>query len=104
MRNRLLVLAVVLAAACGAKKEGKSFETVKVERGKLVARVTATGTLSALVTVLVGSQVSGRVQSVLVDFNSEVKKGQLLARIDPALFDAALEQGKANLAVAQANA
>jgi HlyD family secretion protein len=63
--------------------------------------VTATGTLSALVTVQVGSQVSGRVQQLFVDFNSPVHKGQLIAKIDPQLFQAALEQARANYAAAE---
>jgi HlyD family secretion protein len=65
--------------------------------------VTATGTLSALVTVQVGSQVSGRLQQINVDFNSEVKKGDVIARIDPQLFEASLQQARANLVAAQGN-
>lgn len=72
------------------------FETVKLDRGAILSKVTATGTLSALVTVQVGSQVSGRLQQILVDFNAPVRKGQVLAKLDPQLFDAALEQAKAN--------
>ncbi len=87
----------------GSKKPGVHYETQKVERGRLVARVTATGTLSALVTVQVGAQVSGRINEIKVDFNSPVKKGQVIARIDPQLFVAAIEQTKANLLAAQAN-
>lgn len=74
-----------------------------MDRGRIVARVTATGTLSALVTVQVGSQVSGRIQQLLVDYNSPVKKGQLIAKIDPQLFQAALEQARANFAAAEGN-
>src|SRR5215510_8566438 len=86
--------------------DGKSpfhYETVKVEKGRIVAKVTATGTLSALVTVQVGSQVSGRIQQLFVDFNSPVKKGQLIAKIDPQLFEAAVEQARANAMAAQGN-
>jgi HlyD family secretion protein len=78
-------------------------ETAKLERGKIVAKVTATGTLSALVTVQVGSQVSGRIAELHADFNSTVKKGQLIARIDPQLFQATVEQQRANLVAAQGN-
>ena len=77
------------------------YETVKAERGRIVARVTASGTLSALVTVQVGTQVSGRIQNLYVDFNSPVRKGQILAKIDPQFFRAEVEQAKANLAAAQ---
>src|SRR4051812_4945397 len=78
-------------------------ETVKVDRGRIVARATATGTLSAMVTVQVGSQVSGRLQQIHVDFGSPVKKGQVIARIDPALFQAAEQQARANRAAAAGN-
>jgi len=74
-----------------------------LDRGDVVAKVTATGTLSALVTVQVGSQVSGRIAELHVDFNDEVKKGQVLARLDPQLFEAALAQARANDEAARAN-
>ena len=82
-------------------KPAVQWETTAVDRGRVVARVTATGVLSALVTVQVGSQVSGRIQQLFVDFNSPVKKGQVIAKIDPQLFQAALEQARANYAAAQ---
>jgi HlyD family secretion protein len=59
-----------------------TFDTVTADRGPIVAKVTASGTLSALVTVQVGSQVSGRMQQLLVDFNSSVRQGQVLAKLD----------------------
>jgi HlyD family secretion protein len=77
-------------------KGGPKYETVVVERGDITAKVTATGTLSALVTVQVGTQVSGRIKEILVDFNSPVKKGQVIARLEPALFQAAVESARAN--------
>jgi len=77
--------------------------TAKVDAGRITAKVTATGTLSALVTVQVGSQVSGRLSDIRVDYNSPVKKGQVVARIDPELFTAAAEQARANLLAAQSN-
>src|SRR5262249_60736957 len=87
----------------GTGKPPLRYETAQVERGRITAKVTATGTLSALVTVQVGSQVSGRVQQIFVDFNSPVKKGQLIAKIDPQLFEAAVEQSRANYVAAQGN-
>ena len=88
----------------GAKKQPPTtFETARVERGRISARVTATGTLSALVTVQVGSVVSGRIASLHADFNSRVKKGQVIARIDPQLFRATVEQARANHAAALGN-
>ncbi len=82
------------------KKPPPQFETAKATRGHLVAKVTATGTLSALVTVQVGAQVSGRISVLHADWNSEVKKDQLIAEIDPELFKAAVLQAQANLAQA----
>src|SRR5712664_4695401 len=79
------------------------FDTVPVQRGKLVAKVTATGTLSALVTVQVGTQVSGRIAQLKVDFNSPVKKGDLIAKIDPQMFEASVEQARANYLEAKGN-
>ncbi|HVE83056.1 MAG TPA: efflux RND transporter periplasmic adaptor subunit [Myxococcales bacterium] len=95
------LVVALLAAGCGQKTAELKFETATVDRGRIVSRVTATGTLSALVTVQVGSQVSGRVAELFVDFNSQVTKGQVIARIDPQLFEAALEQAKANAVAAQ---
>lgn len=84
-----------------SRKPVVQYETVKVERGSIVSRVTATGTLSALVTVQVGSQVSGRIKALYADFNSPVTKGMLLAKIDPQLFQANLAQANANLTAAR---
>jgi HlyD family secretion protein len=78
------------------------YETTAVDRGQVVARITATGTLSALVTVQVGSQVSGRIKELRVDFNDRVTKGQVLAQLDPQMFEASLAQAQANYDAAQA--
>jgi HlyD family secretion protein len=77
--------------------------TVEVTRGSLVQSVSATGSLEAVTTVNVGTQVSGTVQSLYADFNDLVRKGQVLARLDPSLFAARLEQARANLLSARAN-
>lgn len=79
-----------------------AYNTVETDRGDIALRVAATGKLSALVTVDVGSQVSGRIQSLAVDFNDRVHAGQVIARIDPALFEAAVHRAEANLSVAEA--
>jgi HlyD family secretion protein len=79
------------------------YRTEKVARGDIEATVTATGTVNAVTTVLVGTQVSGTIKKIYVDFNSHVKKGQLIALIDPATFEAQVEQQKANLYAAKAN-
>jgi HlyD family secretion protein len=106
-----IVVAVVLIGVLAAggwfflqnKGNGPQFRTEKVTRGDLHAAVTATGTVSAVTTVLVGTQVSGTIKELLVDFNSPVKQGQLLAQIDPALSEAKVAQAKANLQAAEAN-
>ncbi len=99
----VVVAAGVWLARPKAADPAASFETVAVQRRDVESRATATGTVSALVTVQVGSQVSGRIQEILVDFNSPVKKGQVIARIDPQLLQAAVERARANLTAARAN-
>jgi len=79
------------------------FVTVQADRGPITAKVTASGTLSALVTVDVGSQVSGRIREILVDYNAAVKKGQVIARLDPQLLNATQEQARANYHAAVAD-
>jgi HlyD family secretion protein len=102
----ILVVTMLGGAGFGArqalanKKPVVDYQTAAVEQGAVAARVTATGTLSALVTVQVGSQVSGRVKELNANFNSTVKKGDVLAVIDPELFQASLEQAQANVAAA----
>ena len=88
--------AVVAYTMNGSREKPAAYVTVAADRGNIIGKVTATGTLSALVTVQVGTQVSGRLKELFVDFNSPVKKGQVLAKIDPELFEAALAQAKAN--------
>jgi HlyD family secretion protein len=78
-------------------EQAPKFRTQKVERGDVVSSVAATGTLSAVTTVKVGSEVSGIVSRLLVDFNSEVRKGQLLAELDPTTFQAQVDQRRADL-------
>ncbi len=108
-RSLIVVGAIVLVAAVAFffwRRRGPPelrFDTAAVQRGRLIARVTATGTLSALVTVQVGSQVSGRIAKLNVDFNSPVKKGDLIAKIDPQLFEAAVESARANYLEAKGN-
>jgi HlyD family secretion protein len=96
------VVAVLAALACSGKS-APTYETAKVDKGRIAPKVTATGIASATVTVQVGSQVSGRVAGLYADFNSSVDAGMVIARIDPQLFDAALEQARANYMAAQGN-
>ncbi|MCX8005729.1 MAG: biotin/lipoyl-binding protein, partial [Burkholderiaceae bacterium] len=87
----LLVLAAVGAALYWwqgrGERDAPRYRFGKVERGPLVATVSATGTLNPVTSVQVGTQVSGQIKELLVDFNSPVKRGQLIARIDPETFE-----------------
>jgi HlyD family secretion protein len=87
----------------GRNGSNQKFRTVKVERGEISFVVTATGTINPVVNVLVGSQVSGTIKALYADFNSRVKEGQVIAQIDPAIFQAQVDQAKANVLNAQAN-
>lgn len=78
------------------------FTTVPIDRGIIRSTVTATGTLEAVRTVQVGSQVSGSIATLHADFNSVVRKGQVIAQIDPAMYQAQVEQARANLDAARA--
>lgn len=104
MKKALIGAVIVAAVVAGSvlilskdKKSGPKFRKEKVTRGDVVATVTATGTLSAVTTVKVGSQVSGIIASLHADFNSEVKKGQLLAGLDPTPFQTSVDQRRADL-------
>lgn len=102
----VLILSVigVLVHRLAFAKETTTYRFATIERGNLQSTVSATGTLNAVTTVSVGTQVSGQVSELLVDFNDHVKKGQLLARIDPTLAMQAVTDAQANLEKAQAQA
>jgi HlyD family secretion protein len=87
----------------GKSGSNQKFRLAKVERGDIAFVVTATGTINPVITVLVGSQVSGTIKALYADYNSVVKEGQVIAQIDPALFDAQVEQGRASVLNTQAN-
>src|SRR5262252_10933770 len=100
------VLLVAIGALTAFKLEsGKApqYFTEQVQRGDIQNVVQATGTINAVTTVQVGSQVSGTIQTLFADFNSHVTKNQIVARIEPSLFQGAVLQAKADLADAQAN-
>jgi HlyD family secretion protein len=101
----IIVIALAAAAFFLFRNKGNDikFGTEKVVKGQIVMTVTATGTVNAVTTVLVGTQVSGTIKNLYADFNSPVKKGQIIAQIDPATFQAQVEQAKANLLAAKAN-
>ncbi len=106
MKKALIWMAVVVAVAVaalvllrdGGEAGPEQFRTEAVDRGDVIMTVTATGTLSAVTTVQVGSQVSGIIARLHADFNSPVRKGQLLAELDPTPFEARVEQRRADLA------
>jgi HlyD family secretion protein len=85
------------------QEDSVSFRTASVERGPIISAVSTSGTLNAVITVQVGSQVSGQIKELLADFNSEVMAGQVIARINPESFEAKVRQARAELDVARAN-
>lgn len=86
-----------------ARGTQEAWRTVPVERGDIRVVISATGTLSATSTVVIGSQISGQVIDVMVDFNDQVSQGQVLATIDPSTYQAQIEQGNAQIASARAS-
>ncbi|MCW7538258.1 efflux RND transporter periplasmic adaptor subunit [Aquabacterium sp. A7-Y] len=108
-RAVVLVGVLGLAAAAagfwgwkGGRDAADSYRSAPVERGSLQASVSAAGTVTAVSQVQVGSQVSGQILEVLADFNSEVRKGQLIARLDPQSFEYRVQQAQADLEAARA--
>jgi HlyD family secretion protein len=108
IRNVVLAIAMPLGAIGfwyyhrAEAREAPAYRFATVERGSLRSTVSATGALSAVRTVQVGTQVSGQLAAIYVDFNDRVKKGQLLARIDPTLQEQGVQDAQAQLAKAQA--
>ncbi len=109
IKNKMIVQRYVTLVATlgiilfGCKGDGPAYRTEPVTRGGIEQAVTATGTVNAVTTVQVGTQVSGTIRTLFVDFNSRVKKGQLIAQIDPSTFESQVQQAQANLLSAQAN-
>lgn len=106
-----LVAAIVIAVVGGglyfyrqreAVASASAYRTATVERGDIRVAISSTGTLSAISTVTVGSQISGQVTQVLADYNDKVRKGQVIARIDPKTYEAQIAEGNAQIANAQA--
>ncbi|MBN1365790.1 MAG: efflux RND transporter periplasmic adaptor subunit [Syntrophaceae bacterium] len=110
MKKKIIVIVIVAVAIIAGvffyfKSNGKNaaYKTEKISRGEIKSIVTATGTVNAVTTVSVGTQVSGTIKKLFVDFNSLVKKGQLLAQIDSSTFQGQVDQATANLLSAKAN-
>src|SRR5207248_7250098 len=107
-RRNLVVAAIVLLIAAFflfsqfGRSNAAQFQAAMVARGPITQAVTATGTLNPVVNVQVGSQVSGNIQKLFADFNSKVKAGDIVAQIDPVLFQATVTQAEGDLASAQA--
>ena len=99
----LIIIAAGVFALFRDKEPEIKFRTINVSKGDIREIVTASGTVNAVTTVLVGTQVSGTIKHIYVDFNSQVKKDQLIVQIDPAIFEAQVEQARANLLSARAN-
>src|SRR5918999_6157244 len=104
----LLIVLVAIGAGAGAyymRRSGPEpqVSTAQLTRGDIVDAVAATGTLEAVETVDVGTQVSGVLKELYADFNSIVRKGQVIARLDPSLFETHIEQARANLVRAEAD-
>src|SRR5436309_5648738 len=107
-RRNLIISAIVLLIAAFflfsrlGRSNAAQFQTTAVTRGPITQTVTATGTLNPVVNVQVGSQVSGNIQKLFADFNSKVKAGDVVAQIDPVLFQATVTQAEGYLANAEA--
>lgn len=101
--STLLLASLSLLSACSAPETDARFETAVVDRGNISDIVPAIGTIRPAASVEVGAEISGRVAEILVDFDDPVREGQLLARLDPGPWEAALEREESALAVARAD-
>lgn len=97
----LIIMAFFLFIFKGNGQEDK-YKTAVVDRGDILEKITATGTINPVITVRVGSQVSGRITKIYADFNSQVKKGQVIAQLETDIYQAKVKQADANLNLAQA--
>ena len=97
----VLIVAASLIYGCSGQ-DSDTYITQKLEKGKIIQKITASGIINPISTINIGTQVSGTISEILVDYNSLVKKGQLLAQIDPALFEATVAQRQAALDIAKA--
>jgi HlyD family secretion protein len=98
-----LIALLALSGCLRANHKGLAYEYTTVARGAVLQHVTASGSLSAVVSVDVGSQVSGKITHLYVDYNSPVHKGQLVAEVDPTVYEAQLQQAEGDLASARAD-
>lgn len=108
--KKFIILLLLIGAGVGGwfyfrkgKSDAPQYQTAGVQRGDLTQAVTATGTLNPVLNVQVGSQISGNIQKLFADFNSEVKKGDVVAQLDPATYQATVNQAEGELATSQAS-
>src|SRR5688572_1437097 len=109
--GKWIALVVLAAAVAGGiawynkrpKENGPDYKTAPITRGDIAQMVTANGQLSPVKNVQVGSQISGIINEIKVDFNSRVKEGEVIAQIDPSMYQRSVEQAEAELANAQAS-
>ena len=92
-----VLMTLIVFASCSAKTVKQAYETVPVEPSSITNTITATGTVEPIKQVEVGTQVSGIIAKIYVDYNSEVKAGQLIAEVDRSVLETELESSKANL-------
>ena len=102
---KIIIAAALIGGAASwyfkAEEQSGSYLTQKLEKGDITEKITASGTINPISTINIGTQVSGTISEIYVDYNSKVKKDQLLAQIDPALFEATVGQRRAALNVCQ---
>ena len=99
----ITVLILLLGIKQVAGKKSVSYKSVPVKKRTIIESVEASGTINPVQTVDIGTQVSGTIKEIYVDYNSQVKKGDLLAQIDPALFQAQVDKARSDLNAAKAN-
>lgn len=107
MKNKIIIISAIviilgiISIAIAKIERGPKYLTSKIEKKEIIQTVEASGTINPVKTVSIGSQVSGMIKEIYVDFNSKVKKGQLLAEIDPSLFQAQVDKARGDLNAAR---
>ncbi len=100
----LLLIVILAVFFLRSSNKGEKYQTIEVDRGDIVEKITATGTINPVITVRVGSQVSGRIAAIFADFNSEVKEGQVIAQLETDIYQTRVEQADASFLLAEAQA
>ena len=100
----LLIIVVIAVYTLRKEKQQEKYETAVIDRGDIIEKITATGTINPVNSVKVGSQVSGRIIKILADYNAQVKKGQVVAQLETDIYQSKVEQADANYKMSQAQA